>query len=250
MKKVILIIITVCVLGVIFVLFSGKEAYTEVSSFEECVAAGNPVMESYPRQCRSEAGQVFTEEIGNEIEKNDLIRVSQPRPNAVVASPLTIRGEARGFWFFEASFPIQILDESGAVIAESFVQATDEWMTTEFVPFEATITFNKPTSLKGSLVLKKDNPSGLPENGDELIIPIVFNQEVAYEEPEKPLECVVTGCSGQICASEEVASTCEFREEYACYQTAVCEVQSSGECGWTETDELAACIEDANSPQA
>jgi hypothetical protein len=25
----------------------------DVTSFEECVAAGNPVMESYPRQCRA-----------------------------------------------------------------------------------------------------------------------------------------------------------------------------------------------------
>ena len=34
-----------------------------VSTFEECAAAGNPVMESYPRQCRSEDGRLFVEEI-------------------------------------------------------------------------------------------------------------------------------------------------------------------------------------------
>jgi len=33
-----------------------------VTNFEECVAAGNPVMESYPRQCRHN-GQTFAEEI-------------------------------------------------------------------------------------------------------------------------------------------------------------------------------------------
>lgn len=33
-----------------------------VANFEECVAAGNPVMESYPRQCRH-GGQTFTEVI-------------------------------------------------------------------------------------------------------------------------------------------------------------------------------------------
>lgn len=33
-----------------------------VTNFEECVAAGNPVMESYPRQC-SHKGEIFTEEI-------------------------------------------------------------------------------------------------------------------------------------------------------------------------------------------
>ncbi|RDJ31606.1 MAG: hypothetical protein DWQ18_06045 [Crenarchaeota archaeon] len=34
-----------------------------IDSFEECTAAGNPVMESYPRQCRTDDGQTFVEEI-------------------------------------------------------------------------------------------------------------------------------------------------------------------------------------------
>jgi len=51
---------------------------TEVSSiesFEECVAAGNPVMESHPRQCRTPDGKHFVESIQEiettEFEKND-----------------------------------------------------------------------------------------------------------------------------------------------------------------------------------
>ena len=32
-----------------------------IDSFEECVAAGNPVMESYPRQCRTSDGKHFVE---------------------------------------------------------------------------------------------------------------------------------------------------------------------------------------------
>ncbi len=32
-----------------------------IDSFEDCAAAGNPVMESYPRQCRTPDGQHFTE---------------------------------------------------------------------------------------------------------------------------------------------------------------------------------------------
>jgi len=54
--------------------------------------------------------------------------------------------------------------------------------------------------------------------------------------------CMVTGCSGQICADGEVVTTCEFREEYGCYVTATCERQTSGECGWTETPELLSCL--------
>ncbi|MBL9018527.1 MAG: hypothetical protein JNL83_30350 [Myxococcales bacterium] len=58
-------------------------------------------------------------------------------------------------------------------------------------------------------------------------------------------DCFVGGCSGQICSDREgVASTCEWRPEYACYQDAdaTCERQPSGECGWTPTAELNACL--------
>jgi len=34
-----------------------------INSFEDCVTAGNPIMESYPRQCRTEDGKHFVEEI-------------------------------------------------------------------------------------------------------------------------------------------------------------------------------------------
>ena len=38
-----------------------------IDSFEECAAAGYPVMESYPRQCRDAEGNLFVEEIYTEI---------------------------------------------------------------------------------------------------------------------------------------------------------------------------------------
>ncbi|MBI2663739.1 hypothetical protein HYX10_00150 [Candidatus Woesearchaeota archaeon] len=37
-----------------------------INSFEECVNAGNPVMESYPRQCSAD-GAMFVEEIGQQL---------------------------------------------------------------------------------------------------------------------------------------------------------------------------------------
>lgn len=55
--------------------------------------------------------------------------------------------------------------------------------------------------------------------------------------------CIATGCSGQICAEEEVITTCEFLPEYACYKTARCERQSDGQCGWTSTPELVRCLD-------
>lgn len=55
-------------------------------------------------------------------------------------------------------------------------------------------------------------------------------------------ECKITGCSGQLCSDEDVRTTCEFKEEYACYKTAKCERQEDGKCGWTPTEELVACL--------
>lgn len=74
----------------------------------------------------------------------------------------------------------------------------------------------------------------LPENGP----PKAVCTPVAPTAP-----CVVTGCSGQICADEHRFSTCQYRPEYACYQSATCERQADGQCGWTETPELTACLQ-------
>lgn len=61
-------------------------------------------------------------------------------------------------------------------------------------------------------------------------------------------QCRATGCSGQICADEDRFSTCEYRPEYACYQAAACAVQADGECGWTQTPELDACLGQLPNP--
>jgi uncharacterized protein DUF6748 len=54
--------------------------------------------------------------------------------------------------------------------------------------------------------------------------------------------CKKTGCSSQVCADENVITTCEWRPEYACYQKARCERQADGKCGFTRTPELVACL--------
>lgn len=110
-----------------------QDRLLSITSFDECVAAGNPVMESFPEQCRTQDGRLFVNE-----------RQSVPGP--------------------------------------------------------------------------------ITSNG-----------------------CAVAGCSGQLCVALEeadgIVTTCEFRAEYACYAEASCEPQETGECGWTETPELLACLE-------
>jgi hypothetical protein len=120
---------------------------------------------------------------------SDRIVVMSPEPMAEVTSPLVITGEARGPWFFEASFPITLTNWDGLIIAEGIATADGDWMTTEFVPFTATLTFTSPYQVgdasfmeRGSLILKKDNPSGLPENDAALEFPVRFAPSAATQE--------------------------------------------------------------------
>lgn len=77
-----------------------------------------------------------------------------------------------------------------------------------------------------------------------------FVQELSDEEniSDTPIGkdgCIIGGCNGEICQDkdeEPMFSTCLYKEEYDCYKKAVCERQKDGKCGWTQTDELKACL--------
>lgn len=105
----------------------------------------------------------------------DKVRVSGISSGDEVESPLVLRGEALGMWFFEGSFPVELVGDDGVVIALGYVQAKGDWMTEDFVPFEAELSF-LPRTLNGNLIFRKDNPSGLPENDAEFSIPVKFSE--------------------------------------------------------------------------
>jgi len=109
-------------------------------------------------------------------DKSNLIHVYSPQPNQEITSPVSVTGEARGTWFFEAVFPIKLLDKDGNVIAQTPAQAQGDWMTEDFVPFSAQITFSVSETQNGTLVLEKDNPSDLPQNADELRVPVILQK--------------------------------------------------------------------------
>jgi hypothetical protein len=103
------------------------------------------------------------------------IHVFSPTTGQTITSPVAIQGEAPGNWFFEGSFPIQVLNANNNVIGTGTAHAQGNWMTTGFVPFTASITFPPQTSgLPGILKFNKDNPSGLPQNDQDFQLPIVF----------------------------------------------------------------------------
>lgn len=91
----------------------------------------------------------------------DNIKVELPFPDAVVGKEFSVIGEARGTWYFEASFPVQVLDKDGNQLAVVPAQAQGEWMTEDFVPFKADLKIPESYIGPATLVLKKDNPSDM-----------------------------------------------------------------------------------------
>lgn len=181
---------------------------------------------------------------------SDMVNVEYPGSDQPVKSPLLVTGRARGYWFFEASFPIRLYDDNGIELAVGIAQAQPDpvtgeinWMTENYVPFEAVLTFAKPVTQRGRLVLEKDNPSGLPENDAQFSVPVFFDLDDITGLGLAG--CKIGGCSGQLClneSDEDVLTTCEYRAEYACYKNAKCERQDNGMCGWTPTEELVSCL--------
>lgn len=183
-------VIIAFILGVIYYRESrhlvGPNKRTTVNNFESCAAAGNPILESYPARCITPDGYSFTQVTSdsnpptstpatndNQV-KNDLITVDSPHNDELIHSPLVISGQARGSWYFEASFPVKLEDANGKILAQAPAMAQGEWMTDNFVPFSLTLSFTKPTTSTGKLILQKDKPSGEPENDKEIVVPIRF----------------------------------------------------------------------------
>lgn len=182
----IVIILALClfVLGALWWFFQTDTSAPEqtISSYDQCVAAGYPVMESYPEQCNAGNGKTFTRDISNDVKSNQYtsekgvdITVDTPKPGQSVRLPFTVSGKVPGNWTFEANFPIELIDKDGNSLVTMPVQVEGDWMTTDLVPFS--VTFDAIESdYRGNItmVLRKDNPSGLPENDDAVSIDLVI----------------------------------------------------------------------------
>jgi len=54
--------------------------------------------------------------------------------------------------------------------------------------------------------------------------------------------CIISGCSAEVCSDQDVVTPCIWHDAYVCFRDAMCERQSDGACGWTQTSELEACL--------
>ncbi len=110
-----------------------------------------------------------------EQKQPDDILVTTPQLNQTVNSPLTVKGQARGNWFFEAVFPIKLLDSKGNVLAQTQAQAQSEWTTDAFVPFTAQLSYSLAATSTGMFLFNNDNPSDLSQNSKEFRLPVIIS---------------------------------------------------------------------------
>lgn len=104
----------------------------------------------------------------------DLIFVTDPSPNEKISKQFKLLGQAKGFWYFEASFPVEVYDSNNNLIFQTFAKAQGDWMTEDFVPFVSDINIaNYQGEIK--VVLKRDNPSGDTKNDANLSFKLFVN---------------------------------------------------------------------------
>lgn len=107
-------------------------------------------------------------------DKGVTVTVTSPDRSAGVASPLSVAGEVPGSWSSEGQFPVVLKNDAGLEVARGAAKLDGDWQTTDLVGFTTELVWSTPQSGAGTLVLQKDNPSGLAANDDSVEIPINF----------------------------------------------------------------------------
>ena len=102
------------------------------------------------------------------------VHVFTPQASSSISSPFTVKGEARGTWYFEGEFPIRLSTSDGTVLAEVPATALGDWMVEEFVPFEVSVAFSSTTATSGTLVLTQHDPSMSSGEQKEVRVPVIF----------------------------------------------------------------------------
>lgn len=103
-------------------------SYSNINSFAECVSAGYPIMESFPRQCRTPDGRNFTEQLEPSAtstpsssplwaEPNGVAVANQRPGRAVIISALILQND--GWVVVHASDS----GLAGRIIGETFLKA-------------------------------------------------------------------------------------------------------------------------------
>lgn len=84
---------------------------------------------------------------------------------------------------------------------------------------------------------------------DKIIIKAFLGLFLFYSAALIADTCIVAGCNNELCVADTdntLFSTCLWKAEYNCYRkVGICEADAQGKCGWRQTDELVACVKQA-----
>jgi eight-cysteine-cluster-containing protein len=226
-----------------------------INTFEECVDAGLPVMESYPRQCRTPDGRTFVEviddqlPIGGETDQNGCLIAAGYSWNQTVGACLREweltedQIEAARIAVAPLSYPVTVTQVDVARCLGCFVvhlQKNDgsyqrltvtlaNWEITDtsisMTPEECTDQGGRLVNTVGGETCSEDETNIGVVHG--FISPNICCLPIREEEfcgfstegsCESDSDCMSGGCSNQVCQSrneEPVVTTCEFRDCYS-----------------------------------
>jgi hypothetical protein len=78
MNKLVVIIVSIVVIALILtgvVILIAKSRTENINSFDECAAAGYPILESYPEQCKTPNGKTFTRVISSKYKDGEEVTI-------------------------------------------------------------------------------------------------------------------------------------------------------------------------------
>jgi hypothetical protein len=174
-KRLLQIIVLILLVGLVWFLLpkihqSQETPTANITDFGSCQMAGGEILQADPITCKMPDGRTFAEDPNPGPE----VVLDSPQYGDLVKSPLTIVGKAKGSWFFEAQMPVILKDDKGNILFQGPAQAQSDWMTTDYVPFSATLKFDPKNAQYGLLIINKDNPSGDTALDSSFAIPVRF----------------------------------------------------------------------------
>ncbi|MFH1192882.1 MAG: hypothetical protein V1656_01015 [Candidatus Jorgensenbacteria bacterium] len=103
------------------------------------------------------------------------LEISSPEPNAVIVSPVVIRGQTTSMWtMFEGEAGAVLVNDGNARgLGQGILRVVGDW-TKPVAEFEAIITFEESTTQSGWLTFYDANPSGDPDLTYTYTLPVRF----------------------------------------------------------------------------
>ncbi len=109
------------------------------------------------------------------------IEVFSPKADEEISTPLEIQGTVfgNGWNGFEGQVgTVKLLDSEGNKLAEGVLKATTDW-TKPPVRFQSTLNFISLNMDSGTLFFSNENPSDLPQNSRQFVVPVKITKTVA-----------------------------------------------------------------------